>query len=181
MTIDHQCNANVFFSINQQCVWEMFLAVKWRHLKTGEKIVYNYSQEFTTSYTDYGVCCKIYPQLGNFNKNNLKSNVRKFNLISISDFENPDTRHIHVDEYKSRLTIWCIKMYLVTVQYQAAHQELKSHTRPFKLVGCLQKISLNTNLPLRNRSLNRRVFMYGIVIQKYYFNSFLFLKRRRLP
>ena len=92
-----QCKC-FFFSINQQCVWEMFLAVKWRHLKTGEKIVYDYSQEFTTSYTDYGVCCKIFPQLGNF-----KNDQMKFYQILISDFENPDTRHVHVDDYKSRL------------------------------------------------------------------------------
>ena len=69
--------------VAQKCYDEMFLAAKWRNDETGELVVFDHSTVFTSSYTDYGVCCKIFPQL---------------------DFENPDTRNISVSDYKSKST-----------------------------------------------------------------------------
>ena len=67
--------------VAQKCQHEMFLSVKWRNDETGELVVFDQSKAFTSSYTDYGVCCKIFPQL---------------------DFENPDTRNISVSDYKRK-------------------------------------------------------------------------------
>ena len=58
----------------------MILAVKWR-LSSGESFEANSSYQFSSSYTDYGFCCKIFPQL---------------------DFENELTKNIDVSEYKSK-------------------------------------------------------------------------------
>ena len=58
----------------------MILAVKWR-LKSGESFQANSSYKFSSSYTDYGFCCKIFPQL---------------------DFENEKTKNIDVSEYESK-------------------------------------------------------------------------------
>lgn len=58
----------------------MILAVKWR-LSSGESFAANSSYKFSSSYTDYGFCCKIFPQL---------------------DFENELTKNIDVSEYKSK-------------------------------------------------------------------------------
>ena len=82
--------------VAQRCVEEMFLQVrclmsqlpssvssvqvKWRHTKTAELIVANAEYKFSSSFTDYGVCCKIYPQL---------------------DFENEKTKNKDVIEYES--------------------------------------------------------------------------------
>ena len=83
--------------VAQRCVEEMFLQVrclmliqlpssvssvqvKWRHTKTAELIVANADYKFSSSFTDYGVCCKIYPQL---------------------DFENEKTKDKDVSEYES--------------------------------------------------------------------------------
>ena len=58
----------------------MFLSVQWRQAHTGKMIRVGHEEVFTSSYTDYGVCCKIFPQL---------------------DFDDPQTRDIHVKDYKS--------------------------------------------------------------------------------
>ena len=52
----------------------MFLSVKWRETILGR------SSEFSSSYTDMGLCCKIFPQL---------------------DFEDPVTRKMNPEDYKS--------------------------------------------------------------------------------
>ena len=82
--------------VAQRCVEEMFLQVRcltsqlpssvpsvqvrWRHSQTAELIVANAEYKFSSSFTDYGVCCKIYPQL---------------------DFENEKTKDKDVSEYES--------------------------------------------------------------------------------
>ena len=58
----------------------MFLSVQWRVADTKEVITLGHQIVFTSSYTDQGVCCKIFPQL---------------------DFDDPQTRDIHVKDYKS--------------------------------------------------------------------------------
>ena len=58
----------------------MFLSVQWRQAHTGKMIKVGHEEVFTSSYTDYGVCCKIFPQL---------------------DFDDPLTRNISVKDYKS--------------------------------------------------------------------------------
>ena len=52
----------------------MFLSVKWR------EIILDHRTDFTSSYTDMGLCCKIFPQL---------------------DFEDPVTRKMSPKNYKS--------------------------------------------------------------------------------
>ena len=58
----------------------MILSVKWR-LNSGELFKANSSYKFSSSYTDYGFCCKIFPQL---------------------DFENNATKNIDVSQYQSK-------------------------------------------------------------------------------
>ena len=58
----------------------MILSVKWR-LNSGELFKANSSYKFSSSYTDYGFCCKIFPQL---------------------DFENSATKNIDVSQYQSK-------------------------------------------------------------------------------
>ena len=57
----------------------MFLSVQWR-VRSGEIITVGHQIVFTSSYTDLGVCCKIFPQL---------------------DFDDPLTRNIILKDYKS--------------------------------------------------------------------------------
>ena len=59
----------------------MFLSVQWRVAKPVQEIItVGHQIVFTSSYTDLGVCCKIFPQL---------------------DFDDPRTRNINVKDYKS--------------------------------------------------------------------------------
>ena len=67
------------YSIIKKCVNEMILSAQWR-LKSGKLFEASSSYKFSSSYTDYGFCCKIFPQL---------------------DFENNATKNIDVSEYKS--------------------------------------------------------------------------------
>ena len=57
----------------------MLLSVKWRLNETG-KIEEVKAKKFQRSYTDFGVCCRIFPGL---------------------DFDNPDTRDIPPSQYGS--------------------------------------------------------------------------------
>ena len=68
----------------------MFLSVQWR-VRSGEIITVGHQIVFTSSYTDLGVCCKIFPQL---------------------DFDDPLTRNIILKDYKSLINNlaninWC--------------------------------------------------------------------------
>ena len=58
----------------------MFLAIQWRQADTQKIITVGHEEVFTSSYTDYGVCCQIFPQL---------------------DFDDPESRSIRVKDYKS--------------------------------------------------------------------------------
>ena len=58
----------------------MFLLVLWRNNETGKMDPYS-DYEFSMTYTDYGVCCRIYPQM---------------------DFDNNETKNIPVAEYPSK-------------------------------------------------------------------------------
>ena len=60
----------------------MLLLVTWRLNETGK--VENFTNvDFQKTYTDYGVCCRIFPQL---------------------DFDNPITRDLPASEYPGRFS-----------------------------------------------------------------------------
>ena len=61
----------------------MILLVTWR-LNETEKVEEFSTMRFSKSFTDYGVCCRIFQQL---------------------NFDNPETRKRPVSEYKSKLTL----------------------------------------------------------------------------
>ena len=71
----------------------MFLSLSWRN-ETGHETTFYHDTEFTVSNTDYGTCCKIFPQL---------------------DFDSSH-RHTHVEDYKSNSAVKCSKYELVLSQ-----------------------------------------------------------------
>ena len=57
----------------------MLLHVSWR-LKSSGEVTYVTEKKFAKTYTDYGVCCRVFPYL---------------------DFDNPKTRDIPPSQYDS--------------------------------------------------------------------------------
>ena len=76
-------NKILFLKSHFQSCDEMILLVTWRLNETGKVVEFS-KMKFSKSFTDYGVCCRIFPQL---------------------NFDNPETRKIPVSEYKSKLIL----------------------------------------------------------------------------
>ena len=65
---------------------DMMVHFSWRINKTFKETHHNYAAQ--TSHTDYGICCRIFPQL---------------------DFVNPRTKNLPTDQYTGSMLFLCIR------------------------------------------------------------------------